>query len=146
MRRETLHATLAFLGDVPADRFDAAAAAADTLRAPAFDLALDSLGYWRHNQILWAGASTVPAALDHLAAGLGEALRRAGFSLERRAFALHITLLRHAACAQGVPEPLDECERLTWPVVDFALVESQLDAHGAHYEVRQRWPLAAALG
>ncbi len=137
MKRETLHLTLAFLGNVSADMGQRAFQVAAGVQGEAFDLALDRLECWRHNHIVWAGASLLPAAAAHLAEELAAALRREGFSLERRPFAAHVTLLRNARC----PEILAQPESTVWPVRDFVLVESKLSPKGASYEVVGRWPL-----
>ena len=141
MHRETLHVTLAFLGDVPAARMaDIEAAAAGIVAAP-FTLELDRLGYWKHNRILWAGCTQVPAALTRLADSLAQDLRAAGFELETRPFAVHATLLRDAHCTAAVPPPA----AIRWPLADFALVGSRRGPDGSRYEVLKRWPLTAAI-
>jgi 2'-5' RNA ligase len=140
MQGDSLHLTMAFLGDLPADRFAIAEAAAAEISGEPFLLRVDQLGYWRHNRILWAGCDLLPAPLLDLVADLSTALRAAGFALESRPFAAHITLLRDARC-QSLPamsEPID------WPVADFALVESNFSGAGARYRVRHRWPLRSA--
>ena len=142
MRRETLHITLAFLGDVPASRLADAAAAATAVAAEAFAIELDRFGYWQHNRILWAGCAAVPPALDSLADGLAQGLRAAGFSLEARPFAVHATLLRNADCPAGAPS---FATSIRWPVRDFALVASSPGPGGSRYAVLQRWPLALAI-
>lgn len=143
MRRETLHVTLAFLGDVPQSRTATAAAAATAVAAAtaSFTLELDRLGYWTHNRILWAGCANVPTALSGLADNLAQGLRAAGFALETRPFAVHATLLRDARCGTAVP-PL---AAILWPITDFALVASSRGADGSRYEVLERWPLAPAI-
>jgi 2'-5' RNA ligase len=149
MRLDTLHATLAFLGDIPEERCAAAIAAADSLRGEQFDLVVDRLGFWRNNHILWAGSATPPPALVRLADELGRLLRDAGFSLDARAFALHVTLLRKALCPASAGEAGEFsaiADPVLWPVRDFALVESHLDVAGARYEVLRRWPLGAPIG
>lgn len=138
MRRDTLHLTLAFLGDVMATRVADAEAAAAKVTASAFTLDLDRLGYWKHNRIVWAGSVAVPPALTALAASLAEALRAAGFQLEERAFAAHVTLLRNAVCS---PAASALAAAIRWPAADFALVESHAGAGGSRYAVLRRWPL-----
>lgn len=134
MRRETLHLTLAFLGEIPAARLvDATAVAAD-IRFDAFTLTLDRLDYWKHNRILWAGGESAPLAA--LANRLGDGLRAAGFRLEARPFVAHLTLLRDARC-ESVP-PL--AASIAWPVSEFTLVESVLTDKGSRYEIVGRWP------
>lgn len=140
MRRETLHLTLAFLGDVPDERLDTARQVAGNIAGEAFDLSLDELGYWKHNRILWAGG--VSPRLTLLAKELNDGLRLAGFRLDSRPFVAHMTLLRDARCVEipAFPAPI------AWPVTEFVLVESRLSSEGASYEAIGRWPLGAASG
>jgi 2'-5' RNA ligase len=146
MRSDTLHLTLAFLGEVDAARFDLACAIADEVAAGggiAADeyqgevLRIDRLAWWKHNHIVWAGCDEVPPALAALADALVAALRGSGFVLDSRRFAAHVTLLRNANCA-GEMAPI---EAFDWPVRDFVLVQSQLEREGAKYEIVRRWPL-----
>lgn len=132
-RQETIHLTLAFLGDIPESRLPELIAAAQTVRAPALTLELDRLGYWRHNRIRWAGCSETPPALGDLAARLHEALKAASFPADRdhADFVPHITLLSkctRAAAPQAIEPPL------RWTLGEFVLVRSRLDAEGANYE------------
>lgn len=134
---ESLHLTLAFLGDVQPMQLARAAAAAREIVASAFALQLDQPGYFRHNHIVWAGPSVVPVALVALVDALSQALREAGFSLERRAFTPHLTILREAREPRAWP-PLPP---MHWPVNEFLLMESLRDARGMRYEVRERYAL-----
>lgn len=139
MRRETMHLTLAFLGDIPAERLAEATRVADGIVGAApFTLTLDQLGYWKHNRILWAGGESPP--LTVLANALTDGLRVAGFALDARPFVAHMTLLRDAHCPSPpeLPAPLD------WPVKEFVLVESLLRPEGARYEIIRRWPIMRA--
>lgn len=138
MRPEGLHLTLAFLGDVPANRFDSACAAAGQVSASPFDLVLDRLACWSHNHIVWAGPSVLPPALSCLADDLAQSLGRAGFELEKRRFAAHVTLLRKALCLQVLPQP----PVIPWAVRDFVLLESKPTDQGMCYQAQGRWPLA----
>ncbi|QDX81076.1 RNA 2',3'-cyclic phosphodiesterase [Denitratisoma sp. DHT3] len=142
MARHTLHLTLAFLGRVEEARLPELRAMVDdmagAIKAAAFDLVLDRLDYWRHNRILWAGCETMPPGLEVLAERLQETLRGAGYALERRRFAAHVTLLRNARC----PAPPPLTFSLTWPVTGFVLVESRSSTAGADYQVLERWPLS----
>lgn len=141
MRGETLHITLAFLGEVAAARMADVVTVAAGIAGRPFALELDRLGYWKHNRILWAGCTEVPAALGGLADRLAQGLRAADFELEARPFAVHATLLREA----HRPDALPPVGAIRWPVADFALVASSRGPDGSHYEVLQRWPLAAAI-
>lgn len=138
MRPDTLHLTLAFLGEVPLVRLDALRALAARLRLPPFILTLDRLGYWPAPRIVWAGCTTLPAPLARLAGELDGALRGAGFALPDRPFAPHVTLLR------GVPPPgpaaLPSPPAIIWPVAGFVLVVSTPGA-STNYRVLGQWPL-----
>ena len=133
----TIHLTLAFLGEVEPERTAAAVAAARAVRAAPHELPLEQAQYWARNRIIWVGPRATPAPLEALAASLAAALAREGFVLERRRFAVHVTLLRKA----GVKCPLPPLPRLTWPVEEFSLVRSTLAIAGSSYEVLERFPL-----
>lgn len=138
MRRETLHLTLAFIGDVPAERLAELRGIAGAIRPSAFELLFDRRHCLARRKIFWAAASVVSPRLRELAADLNERLKAADFRTEDRPFAAHVTLLRHARCDKALP-PGDL--RIEWPVRDFVLVESELQPEGAGYRVLQRWPL-----
>lgn len=137
MRRDTLHLTLAFIGDMPHERLDALRAAADKVAFPPFTLRLDRIAGWRHNHIVWAGASQLPGELESLVTQLNAALAEGGFPVERPKFAAHVTLLRNAR-GELPAEELDP--PIEWPVGEFVLVESDLGSDGAQYSVRESWP------
>jgi 2'-5' RNA ligase len=130
---EKIHLTLAFLGGVAPAK---AIAAAQKVRAQAFELPVDAAKYWRKSEIVWVGPQEMPEGLRLLAEGLHLALYRAEFILERRPFGAHVTLLRKARRPGSLP-PLPTVE---WPVREFALVNSA----GGAYEVMERFPLATA--
>src|SRR4051812_36060417 len=92
-REETIHLTLAFLGDGNADM---ARVAARVVQARAFELKIDAAKYWRHNRIVWVGPQEMPGELRDLVGQLHPALAKSGFVLEKRPFAAHITLVRKA--------------------------------------------------
>jgi 2'-5' RNA ligase len=140
MQRDSVHLTLAFLGDLPLDRVASVEAAADDLAAEAFRLSIDRLGYWRHNRILWAGSGTLPAPLTDLVGKLTGRLRAAGFHLESRPFAAPVTLLRDADCREAPATGA----AIDWPVAKLGLVESNPSSSGARYLVRRQWPLRGA--
>jgi len=136
-RQEAIHLTLAFLGEIEAARADAAIAAARAVRAPAHKLLVEHAEYWPHNRIVWVGPRRAPAPMARLARELGKALRHAGFSLERRPFAAHVTLIRKARAPRALP-PLPKVD---WPVNEFVLVRSVLSSEGSRYAVLGRFPL-----
>lgn len=138
-RRETLHLTLAFVGDVARERIAELAAIAAQLQVPAFLLSLDVIGSWARNRIAWAGCQTTPQVLTGFAAELADRLRAARFQIERRAFKPHLTLLRKI----DVPFAPRGIAPVHWQVDEFVLVESVLGTEGARYRTLARWPLSA---
>jgi 2'-5' RNA ligase len=136
MRADTLHLTLAFLGETPMQTCAVLLPHLAAVRAAPFELRLDRAGCWPHNRIGWLGAAQTPAALIELAADLRGALAAASTTFDRRPFVPHVTLLRQTAGGQP-----PACAPVRWPVHDFSLV---LSRPGARYEILQRWPLREA--
>jgi 2'-5' RNA ligase len=130
-----LHLTLAFLGEVDPGRVPALHRAARPGRTAAFELALDWLGAFARARVAWAGCGRPPEELIALQAGLALRIREAGFALEERPFAVHLTLARRIRTPLA-PEPM---EAVRWKVSSFALVES-VRGEGA-YRTLAEWPL-----
>ena len=128
--------TLAFLGSVETGRIAVIERAAREVAARAGVLVLDRPGVWR--DLVWAGASAVPAEIDALALALRGCLSRSGVEFDSKKFAAHVTLLRDA---RG-PRLMPELEPIRWAVDGFALVRSRLQAGGSAYEVLKSWTLA----
>lgn len=139
-RRENIHLTLAFLGDVPAAQLETLRAVAAGAAGVAFDLNFDELGWWRRNQITWAAPSEPPPALFRLVDALKSGLAAAGFKTEDRPYLPHLTLLRRAHCRGS----RFEADPIVWPVREFVLVSSLLSENGSVYEIVGRWKLDAA--
>lgn len=137
MRRDTIHLTLAFLGETPAWEVERLLALAGQVDGEGFALVLDHVGNWKRNRVLWTGPSIIPPALTALAQGLESRLRAAGFVLEERAFSPHVTLVRDARAAPAGPQ----LAALRWTVASFVLVASERSAAGASYRTIGRWPL-----
>jgi 2'-5' RNA ligase len=131
---ETIHLTLAFLGEADPER---AGAAASGVRGARHELPIEQARYWPHNHIVWAGPWEMPPALAALAGALDRSLAQAGFTLEERAFNAHVTLIRKARAKGALPL----LPAVAWPVEDFALMRSEFAAEGARYSVLQRFAL-----
>lgn len=132
-----LHATLAFLGNQPAQLFDGIVAAAARVRATGAELVLDRYGYWPKPRVFWIGPAECPPALARLSRDLWSRLTELGIEPDVRQFRPHVTLARKVAAVPEVPEP----EPLGWQVSEFALVESVTDRRGARYRVVHRFGL-----
>lgn len=138
MRRDTLHLTLAFLGEVPNAALDRLSRAAARIEGAPFVLELDRVGSWHGQRIVWLAPHDVPAALSALVGDLDAALEAEGFALEARPFSPHVTLLRNACSAPPATGPA----AVRWPVSAFALLESVRGVGVATYRVLGSWPLA----
>lgn len=99
---------------------------------------IDSAKYWKHNKMVWVGPQRAPEALTRLVGELHPALKAAGFTLEDRPFAAHVTLIRKA----GVPAALPPLPRVRWPADEMVLVRSAPTGSGSRYEIVERFPLA----
>lgn len=146
-RSDTIHLTLAFLGNVAETRLPELSAAAETVRFEPFAIGIDCLGFWSHNHLLWAGCRRPAPPLGELAGQLRLALARAGFRVggEGRDFVPHVTLVRHVPDA-GAPSdnrPLPPIAPLVWRCERFVLVRSTLSASGPTYRVIGEYPFSA---
>jgi 2'-5' RNA ligase len=133
-RSESIHLTLAFLGEVADDRVADAITAANKVRGAPHALPIEQAKVWAHNSIVWVGPERTPPDLDLLARALRTELGKEGFVIETRPFAAHVSLIRKARRAGRLP-PLPQ---LDWPVRDFTLVRSRPSAQGSSYEVVER--------
>lgn len=136
-RMETIHLTLAFLGDVESDRIGDLLALAGKIRSPSFGLNLTRFGWWPHNRIVWAAPGETPAEMTLLVDALQENLLGAGFRFDTKPFVPHVTLLRKADCGKSLLPP----GGIEWLAEEFVLVRSVTGEGGAAYEVLGRWPL-----
>jgi 2'-5' RNA ligase len=135
--REKVHLTLAFLGEVAADRVESAVAAGARARGAPFPLRLDEVGSFRRAAVAWAGCKRSPAGLVSLQSDLTRSLAERGFTLEDRPYAPHVTLARRIR----EPVPPAPTEAIAWHVRDVTLVRSEVGT--GRYAVLERWPLGA---
>ena len=140
-RFETIHLTLAFLGDIAVEHLPELQRVVGEIDARAFELTLDRFGIWQHNRLFWAGCVSPPALLD-LAGALSKRLLAAGFAVAdgKRPFVPHVTLVRKLA---RLDVALPAAKDLTFHCGAFVLVRSRLSDKGPAYEELARFPLAA---
>jgi 2'-5' RNA ligase len=143
MRRESLHLTLAFLGDTPVARLDALRQLAATVAGQSFTLTLNSPGCWQHNRVGWLSVKDIPPALAQLVSDLTRVLQTGEFPLDHQPYVPHITLVRNAHCSAPPP-----CQPVVWHAQSFVLLASPKPGAGGGYDVLGEWPLgdAAAAG
>ena len=139
-RPETIHLTLAFLGEVAEERLPDVLAAGRAVQVPEFDLTIDRFALWPHNGVLWAGCAPPTDGLFHLVNDLREQLRAASIAFDGGSrFVPHVSLVRRVR-AHGkleLPAPIGRC----WTCSDFALIRSRLMAAGSDYVVVESFPL-----
>jgi 2'-5' RNA ligase len=126
-----IHLTLAFLGDVAAERVELGAFA---MASSAFDLTLDCAGSFWGARVAWAGCAAPPPELAHLQSRLADELRGRGYALEERPFAPHLTLVRRI----GRPLPREDIAAIGWRVREVTLVRSE----AGRYTTVGAWRLA----
>ena len=140
MREDTLHMTLAFLGDVPAVRIPELCRVAEGLVLPASELVLDCLGYWEQKHLCWVGPLRLPADFKGFVEALHANLRAKDFPLEARDFVAHVTLLRNVRENLKI-RPLEP--PLRWSIDCWQLMASLPDGPGRRYESLGEWPGSA---
>ena len=150
-RRDALHLTLHFIGDVPEAVARAYQRRLAEVKVGAFELRIQGLGQFPINdrpRVIWAGAQNTPA-LRALHEAVGGALEREGFRRERRRFQPHITLmrfkkpLRRGLASKWIQAHIDFYAE-PFRVERFALYESDLQPSGAVYTRRAHFPLGEA--
>lgn len=138
VKPDNLHITLAFLGEVDAERLPEVGRIAAMATVSGFTLVFDRVEFWPRNGIVCLAPSRTPQELVNLANCLAGRLSEAGFAMERRSYRAHLTLARKGRSAQNLivlPEPVK------WRIGSFSLVESLLDKEGAVYILRETWSL-----
>jgi 2'-5' RNA ligase len=137
-RADSIHLTLAFVGDVDVAKLPLLDSIGSRIRGAPFMLALDTEGGFRRARVAWIAPSHAPDALRALQQALAQALTGDGFRLEARPFAAHVTLARHCRSLPGASAAVAPVD---WPVHHFALWESSGVAGGARYREIGRWML-----
>lgn len=133
-----LHVTLAFLGDISAEKQRALEGLAGRIRQPGFTLTLDDAGQWLRSRVVWLGCRQPPRGLLQLADMLRAQASRSGCYQSPQPFHPHITLLRDTGHAVTLPPP---GFRWSFPVTAFVLYESQFIQGRTRYTALNRWAL-----
>ena len=155
VRRENLHYTLRFMGDLDEDGVSRVIAAARVGAAvrPGFMAGLGAVGAFpnaRRARVLWLGLTEGGESLASLAGALEQALRGEGFDPAERPFSPHLTLGRvrrreedWSGRLAGVATALEGEQAPTFAVDRVTIVESTLSSGGSVYRVRAEAALAA---
>lgn len=138
MRPDTLHLTLAFLGQATPGQVDALVAHTRGDRIAPGKVLLSRYGAFPKQGIVHAAPdpdASATQALHALNGRLWTALEALGWQREPRPFRPHVTLLRKADCSQ-LPDP--PAEPVPWAYRQYVLVSSEPTMGTAHYRVLAR--------
>ena len=132
-----MHMTLAFLGEVSAEKQRALATLAGRIQKPGFTLHLDDAGQWLRSRVVWLGTRQPPRGVLQLANMLRAQAARSGCYQSPQPFHPHITLLRDARHAVPIPPP-----GFSWAfaVNEFVLYESSFSRGRTRYKALERYP------
>ena len=147
IKKENIHLTLKFLGEVPDEAMQSigdALKAACSAHTP-FDARLGGLGAFpspRRARVIWAGVDQGSPEISALAASVESALEPIGFRREGRAFVPHATLGR----TKGRPAAIDLPETSipeapVFRVAGAELTKSTLTPEGSRYETLETFSL-----
>ena len=149
VRRENLHVTLKFIGEVSPVKLDGIRGALSTARSDTpVNLQFHGLGFFpneQHPRVLWAGLDA-SANLTSLAGDIDSALESQGIARERRAFTPHLTLARieppglHEKLRAAIQDNRTR-EFGSFQTREFHLIESKLKPSGAEYTTLASFPL-----
>ena len=148
VRRENLHVTLKFIGEVAPAKLEGIRGVLLAIRSDApVDLKFRGLGFFPNDQrprVLWAGLDASPN-LPPLAGDIDSALKTQGIARERRAFTPHLTLARleppglHEKLRTAIQEK-SKREFGSFQTREFHLFESKLKPSGAEYTTLASFP------
>ena len=137
MPSESLHLTLAFLGDCDPPRKQCVLDRVASIKATPFEMQLDTFGYFAHHRIFYITLNIVPIELLSLRQQLHSTLAPCRFKAAGT-FKPHVTLFR------GVKTP-PFCDPLTkvvrWQVHSVCVERSELSETGARYTILKEQPL-----
>ncbi len=151
VRPESLHITLKFLGNIPAEQIPAIeqALSAAVNQLPVFTLQSNTLGGFpslERPRVIWLGISGDGlATLQTLQQQVEQALVPLGFEPESRPFTPHLTLGRVKAPfnLRQIVQTLQQHQfaPIAFTVREVLLMRSQLHRDGARYTPLARFPL-----
>jgi len=105
VKKEHMHLTLEFLGEVPKERLDDIKSVMDIINSSPFKLSLTGLGYFRRKEgnIYWLGVKDNKALMD-LQSRLHNLLLAKGYELENREYKPHVTIGRRVCLEDTLNE------------------------------------------
>jgi 2'-5' RNA ligase len=153
VRLESLHVTLKFIGEKPAEIVTSLQHELNTIRVPSFAVSFSDFGFFptaRSPRVFWVGIQA-GQELQQLATAIDEKTASLGIPKEDRAFSPHLTLARKSGVS-GAPKRQDgdrpntvfqtlqqrlaampKPEFGTMTAREFFLYQSQLSRSGSRY-------------
>ena len=147
VKKEHLHVTMRFIGEVEEEVAGVVREALCNISSPAIEIKVEGVGtFGRPARTLWC--SLAPRdALSPLADAIERAVVGAGLPAADRPFEPHLTLARFKNSPPVlVRRYLEDNEKLETPVFsisEFTLYQSKLSSAGPEYSVMQSYPLGA---
>jgi 2'-5' RNA ligase len=161
VRPESLHITLKFIGEQPAERVEAITARLQRVDCSAFEIRSAGYGFFptaKAPRVFWIGIDS-GKRLAELAGAIDAATAELGIPREDRAYSPHLTLARGGG-KSGSPKwregdgpnatfavlekrlaAMGELDFGTMMAREFILYQSQLSPRGSKYTKLQRFPL-----
>jgi|SRR5580692_2119250 2'-5' RNA ligase len=161
VRPESLHITLKFIGEQPAERVEAITARLQRVDCSAFEIRSAGYGFFptaKAPRVFWIGIDS-GKRLAELAGAIDAATAELGIPREDRAYSPHLTLARGGG-KSGSPKwregdgpnatfavlekrlaAMGELDFGTMMAREFILYQSQLSPRGSKYTRLQRFPL-----
>lgn len=144
-RREQLHLTLSFIGNVDYHQLEDVHTVLEQIRFQPFEVELGGLGLFgkpHRPRLLWTGAKS-PKPLEDLHTKLHNALKRAGLPQDERGYLPHVTLARfdgsYSMRADGFVIANQGLHLAPFVVDHFTLFESHLGNEGSYYDVLEQY-------
>ena len=144
---DNIHLTLRFIGEVDRPLANDIVASLGRVHSEPFTLRLLGTGMFdnRGGGSVWAGVEP-KQPVSVLAAKVERACQSTGIEAEHRAFHPHVTIARYRKAERALAQDFLERTRAfstpEFAVDRFALFESRLSRHGAHYEEVASYSLA----
>ena len=161
VRPESLHITLKFIGEQPAERVEAITARLQRVDCSAFEIRSAGYGFFptaKAPRVFWIGIDS-GKRLAELAGAIDAATAELGIPREDRAYSPHLTLARGGG-RSGSPKwregdgpnatfavlekrlaAMGELDFGTMMAREFILYQSQLSPRGSKYTKLQRFPI-----
>lgn len=152
-RRESLHLTLRFLGEVDESRVDELSAVLEEAAGSvggAIRLEVEGLGTFgdrKRPRVVWAGVRERTGALEALVEAVERAVVSRGFERESKPFRPHLTLARLKRSSPGLGRALAAragTDLGVSTISEITLMRSRLRPEGAEYKALRKFSLGAA--